>query len=288
MPTQEELYATIRQRLEAVDPDAGALEARFILKDVMSLSDAELITQSGEAVPTGHQAQILNIVSKREAGEPLSRIMGQTEFWGLPFTVTPDVLDPRADTEILIEAALKWVAEHGRENDPLRILDLGTGSGCIPIALLSELPNATAIAVDYSYDAALIASRNAEQNKVCDRFMVIQSDWLTALQPQSFDLIVSNPPYIPSSDIANLSVEVKNHDPILALSGGIDGMDCYKKIIFSLESHLKDDAHAFLEIGFDQLSDLMRLVDDSTLRLCDSVADYGGIPRVVDICRGDK
>ena len=99
---------------------------------------------------------------------------------------------------------------------------------------------------------------------------------------------MSNPPYIRSADIENLSVEVKNHDPILALSGGIDGMDCYKKIIFSLESHLKDDAHAFLEIGFDQLSDLTRLVDDSTLRLCDSVADHGGNPRVVDICRGDK
>lgn len=286
--TRNELLQQLKTDLQPVAKDQAMFEGRLILKEILDISDADLITSQDTAVTASQSDQILEISKRRQAGEPLFRILGQAEFWGLPFIVTPDVLAPRPDTEVLIEAALKWLRGQGRENEAFRILDLGTGSGCIVIALLSELSNAYGVAVDYSHAATKIAYQNAVHNGVEDRFTVIQSDWMTALEPKAFDLIVSNPPYIRVGDIPNLESEVKNHDPILALSGGIDGMECYKKIIFSLESHLRPEAHAFLEIGFDQLDDMVRLVDDSTLRLNESIADYGGNPRVVDICCGDK
>lgn len=286
--TRNELLRQLKDEIQPTAQEQAMFEARLILKHVLDISDADMITSPDTVVDPPQLDKILEISKRRQGGEPLFRIFGKNEFWGLPFIVTQDVLDPRPDTEVLVETALKWIDDQGRTNEPLRILDLGTGSGCILLALLSELPNAYGVAVDYSYAAAKVAHQNAVQNVLQDRFMVVQSDWMTALNPGTFDLIVSNPPYIRAGDIPKLESGVKNHDPILALSGGIDGMDCYKKIIFSLESHLKAGAHAFLEIGFDQLDDMVRLVDDSMLRLNESISDYGGNLRVVDICCGDK
>lgn len=271
-------------------------EVKMMVRAVTSLTETDYITALETEITPDQATKLADIVKRRINGEPLSRILGEREFWGLNFKVTPDVLDPRPDTETLVEAVLKHTQSklitarpsafgHG---DNLRVLDLGTGTGCIPIALLTEMPNATAIAVDYSYEAAQIARENAVENGVAERFHIIQGDWMSALKPQSFDIITSNPPYIIESDIENLDVEVKNHDPIMALSGGKDGLDDYKKIISYLKAHLKDGASAFLEIGFGQLDDLMRLVDESNLFLCDSKADIAGIPRVVEIRSKDR
>ncbi len=259
-------------------------EVKMMVKTATGLSETDYIT-APDTVITGAQAQALDqIITRRVKGEPLSRIMGEREFWGLPFKVTPDVLDPRPDTETLVEAVLSKV---GDKNENIKLLDLGTGTGCIPISLLKELPNVMAYAVDYSYEAAKVARENAIQNGVLERFHIIQGDWMSALKPRSFDMITSNPPYIIESDIENLMPEVKNHDPIIALSGGKDGLDDYKKIIFHLKTHLKKGASAFFEIGCGQLNDLTRLVDESNLWLCDSVADIAGIPRVVEIRHKD-
>ena len=224
-------------------------------------------------------------MSRRLTGEPLSKILGVKEFWGLELEVNQHVLDPRPDTETLIEAVLAWVDREGLRDAPLNIVDLGTGSGCIPITLLSELPNATATAVDISVEALEVAKQNAQKHKMSSRIDFHQGSWFEGLEGQDFDILTSNPPYIPESDIENLSREVKNHDPILALSGGNDGLDEYKKIIFGLKDKLNGNNRAFLEMGIGQLESLTRLVDESNLLLCDSKADLAGIPRVVEISK---
>ncbi len=299
--------------------DIPAREVKAMVKAATGYGEDIYITAPETPLTSQQIGKIDEIVARRAAGEPLYRILGQREFWGLDFKVTSDVLDPRPDTETLVEAALKWARQRHNviarsESDeaiqnkesksenglprslqslammqkPLKILDLGTGTGCIPIALLTELPQAQAVAVDISPAAVAVARENAAKNHVADRLEIIEGDLFDAVTGQEFDLILSNPPYIPESHIQDLSAEVKNHDPILALSGGEDGLDFYKKIIFGLEKHLFSHGRAFLEIGFDQLESVSRLVDESNLTLCDSHADISGIPRVVGISRGDK
>ena len=202
--------------------------------------------------------------------------------------MTEHTLDPRADTETLIEAVLEYCQKNDLREKPLKILDLGTGTGCILIALLHELPNAYGVAVDYSIEAAKVAVSNGELNAVNERFSVMNGNWASAVDLTHFDIIVSNPPYIRDDVILELTDEVKNHDPYLALSGGQDGLDAYKKIIHTLKNEKKLKAHVFFEIGFDQHEQLVRLVDDSNLWVCDSKRDLSGNPRVVEICRGDK
>lgn len=288
MATLDDIYRKISGQLAEAGIDTPERDAEAFIEAVTGLGSSDFITRPDAVILATHRDSLEKYVARRLAGEPVYRILGVREFWGLEFEVTPDTLDPRPDTETLIEAALKWVRQQNLQDAPLRIVDLGTGTGCILLSLLSELPNASGVAVDYSYDAALVARRNAQKLGLDGRFSIIQGDWMSALAPESFDLIVSNPPYIPNLDIATLSPEVKNHDPILSLSGGNDGLDCYKKIVSALKIHLKQHSHAFLEIGIGQLPDLSRLVDESNLCLCDSVADIAGIPRVVDISRGDK
>lgn len=275
----QDIYIDLKEKLPSKQ------EALSIIEHSTGKSEADLIAHPDFSIHNNQITEIRQVLKRRLSGEPLSRILGTKEFWGLPFKVTPDVLDPRPDTETLVEAVIRAYPDR---QTGLKFLDLGTGTGCIPIALLTEYPNASAVAVDFSHAAALVAVENAREIGVSDRFFVVQGDWMTALKPKSFDVITSNPPYILESEIKNLMDEVKNHDPILALSGGKDGLDDYKKIISQLKIHLKRDGVAFLEIGLGQLESLERLVDDSTLCLCDSVADIAGIPRVVEIRCGDK
>ena len=290
----------------------------MIIEHVTGHGAEVFITAPDTPVSEEQQKQIETIVARHLKGEPLTRIIGVREFWGLEFAVTLDVLDPRPDTETLIEAALKWSKERTnqashpseswdltsiKQEDPksslgcvkikkkLRILDLGTGTGCIPISLLSELSHATAVAVDKSIRALNVARRNAEIHNVSDRIKFVQGDWFDGIEEQEFDLIVSNPPYISDSVIQNLDDSVKNHDPFMALSGGESGLECYKKIIFGLRTYLNEQNRAFLEIGFDQLESVTRLVDDSNLWLVQSIKDLGGNDRVVEIAKrpsGDK
>ena len=297
-----QLYHDLKKAMES------SLEARILIEAVTGLNSSNFITSPEAKLSQEHIEQINAYVVRRLKGEPLSKILGVREFWGLEFIVNEHVLDPRPDTETLIEAVLDWVKQKGviarNEGDeaipglqnglphsvpslamtaPLRILDLGTGTGCISISLLSELPHATAIAVDASDEALSVARQNAEKHKMSDRIEFRKGDWFEGLEGKSFDIITSNPPYIPESDINSLSIEVKNHDPFMALSGGKDGLDDYKKIIFSLKKYLNGSNRAFLEMGIGQLESLMRLVDESNLLVCDSRADLLGIPRVVEI-----
>jgi len=284
----ETCYKNIRTQLKQANIENAAHEARYLISYYAGIDQSNFISDKDLIINKEALQAIEMALERRIAGEPLTRILGVREFWGLEFEVTPDTLDPRPDTETLIEAALKWVEKAGLTDKPIRILDMGTGTGCIPISMLSELPHATAIATDISPKALDVARKNAEKNKMSRRIEFIESDWMSALQGEQFDLILSNPPYISESVINDLSVEVKNHDPILALSGGEDGLECYKKIIFDLKNHLNQHNRAFLEIGFDQLESLKGLVEESGLCLSDSYADISGIPRVVEISNGDK
>ena len=286
--TLKDLYNQIKSSLKEASIENESIEARRLICHAAGFEEDCFITSPDKIIETNVHKKIEKLLMRRVSGEPLSKIIGMQEFWGLPFKVTQDTLDPRSDTETLIERVLDFCHKGNLVDKPLKILDLGTGTGCILITLLTELPNAHGIAVDYSMNAAEIAQKNAIYNDVQNRMMVINSDWCEALDLSRFDIIVSNPPYIRDAVIPDLHDEVKNHDPILALSGGENGLDAYQKIIYSLKNEKKLRAQIFFEIGFDQLEEVVRLVDDSNLCVCDSKTDMGGNPRVVEICRGDK
>jgi release factor glutamine methyltransferase len=280
------LYKAVKDRLAAEKAaDDPAFEARLIIKKAADCTDADLIAHPDKAVSPACAETAMALLSRRLGGEPISRIFGEREFWGLPFVVTGDVLDPRPDTETLVEAALKLYPAR----PPARILDLGTGSGAIIVALLHEWPDTQGVATDLSGAALDIARRNAHVNGVAGRVMFYQGSWFDALPTgETFDWIVSNPPYIPNPEIETLAAEVKNHDPILALDGGFDGFDSYKVILSSLKSHLSPQGTALFEMGAGQVPDMARLAENAGLSVIRHYADLAGIARVVQIARGDK
>ncbi len=275
-----------RAALEQGGVQNPSLDIRTIVKARLDLSDADLITQSDLDISEDDQKQLEADIKDRLAGKPVSKILGAKEFWGLDFKVTEDTLSPRPETEILIQAVLDFVAD--REVS-LVILDLGTGTGCIPVALLKELPKARAVAVDLSDRALVVAKENAAAHGVEERVEFITSDWFENLPDEiRFDIITSNPPYIPNPDLDSLPREVKNHDPILALDGGEEGLDPYKIIFRQLTHRLKEGGRAFFEAGQGQAESLVRLVDDSNATLEQVIPDYAGIDRVFEISCGDK
>ncbi len=224
------------------------------------------------------QAKLDGFATRRLAGEPVWRILGEREFWGLPFRLGPATLEPRPDSETLVEAALAALSD--RRDDALSILDLGTGSGCLLIALLSEFRAARGVGVDLSEDACAMARGNAALNGVTDRTVIRQGEWTRGLS-QRFDLIVSNPPYIPTAEIATLSPTVRDHDPRLALDGGGDGLACYRALAAALPGALAPGGLAILEIGAGQGPDVMALMKAAGLRPAGSRRDLGGHERAV-------
>jgi release factor glutamine methyltransferase len=289
MTTYNTLYQSIKQQLRRSEGiETPDLDARVLICAYAGFDQADFITSGDKSVDKSVENYVSDAAARRLKGEPISKILGRREFWGMDFKVTKDTLSPRPETELLIERALKWVDGQGRRAEALRILDMGTGTGCVPLALLSELPNAMAMAIDKSPAAINVAQENADQHKLSERITFIESDWFANLEGQHFDLIVSNPPYIPNLDEESLPKEVRNHDPSLALFGGVHGLDPYEIIFSQLNTHLKYGGRAFFEIGQNQLTGITRLVDESKLELCDSAVDLAGIPRVVEISCGDK
>ena len=224
------------------------------------------------------------LLSRRERGEPIQYITGEAEFYGLPFRVMPDVLIPRPETEHLVEKVLDLAAHIRRP----RILDIGTGSGAIAIALAHNSPAAQITATDISASALVIAQENAKRNGAAIRFL--QGDLLTpvspaGLEPEVFDLIVSNPPYVPKSDRPSLSVEVRDHEPALALFAGDDGLDIYRRLIPAAFAALTCGGYIALEIGFGQASPIESLLADSGFQSIDFTPDLQGISRVASARR---
>ncbi len=282
-PSLGEFYTLLKQKLTASGVESADFEVRSILKHRLNIDFSEIIANPGQKLSKNDLKLPESDVKRRIKGKPLSRIHGSRGFHGLEFALGPETLDPRSETEILVERALKLF--HGKHPD--RVLDLGTGTGCIIISLLKAWPETKGVAADISQGALDIAKQNAETHKVADRLEFVRSNWGEAIQGQ-FDLVVSNPPYIKAGDIESLQTEVRNHDPILALDGGFDGLDAYRKIFFDLPRLLNPSGKALFEIGFGQADDLVRLSRDSRIRIIDTQPDYAGITRVVEISNGDN
>lgn len=228
-----------------------ALDAKLLVGHALGLDTLALALGEAAAVSPEGEARAASFFQRRMSGESVARIIGEKEFYGLPFGLNPATLEPRPDTELLVELALKILPPFGT------MLDLGTGTGCIPIAVLAHRPDARAMATDIAPDALSMARQNAERNGVADRLIFAAGYWFSALSGQAeapgvFDLILSNPPYIAHSVIDTLASEVKDFDPRLALDGGPDGLAPYRVIAREAKSRLTPDGHVLVEIGYDQ------------------------------------
>lgn len=246
--TRADLLGDITRLFAEAAIEGPQREARLLFREVLDLTDIELIARGEAAVAEGDAERLLAFARRRAAGEPLARLTGRREFWSLDFALSPDTLVPRPDTETLVEAALAAFPDRAA---PLRVLDLGTGSGAILAAILTERPRAFGVGVDRSEGAARQARANLHALGLAGRACIAVGDWTQALAGR-FDLVISNPPYIESAAIAGLDVEVRAHDPRLALDGGQDGLDAYRVIIGALPALLLPGGRAILELGAGQ------------------------------------
>ena len=269
-------------RLKAAGIDTPDLDARLLVGHVLGLDFTAMIAQASHLLVPDEAAQLEEIVLRRLAHEPVARIIGMKEFWSLPLRLSPDTLVPRPDTETIVETALSLIDT----TQPLRIIDLGTGSGAILLALLSECPKAFGVGTDISIDALMTARANARELDLADRTGFVACDYASAMTG-SFDLIVSNPPYIRSADIATLDKEVRDHDPMRALDGGIDGLDAYRMIARQSVGLLKRGGLIVLETGHDQSDDVQAILAAAGLpQAAAPGCDLAGIPRAVSARRG--
>ncbi len=234
-----------RARLTSAGVEIPGLEARLIAARIFGCDIATLIGNPERTVDPRRVAQFEEALQRRLRQEPLAYIVGEREFWSLPLRVTRDTLIPRPDTETLVQAALAWCATRG--GAPL-ILDLGTGSGCLLLALLVELPAARGVGVDISRPALAVARANAERLGVGSRAAFVCADWASPLAGR-FDLVVCNPPYIADSEWDALAADVRDFEPALALRGGSDGMQAYRRILSELPRLLAPNGSAFVELG---------------------------------------
>jgi release factor glutamine methyltransferase len=235
------------------------LDVSLLARHVLNTDAAGMILRETEIADRKTVAALDALLGRRLAGEPVSRILGRREFLGREFLVTPAVLDPRADTEILVEAALEGLGLLGREDrggagDFLKVLDVGTGSGAIVISLLAEHPGLFAVATDISEAALAVAMRNACRHEVAGRLHLLRRSWLRGVSG-AFDLVVSNPPYVRSADLATLPEEVRLHDPLPALDGGRDGLAAYRELAAGVGDVLRPGGLVMVECGHDQAKD---------------------------------
>lgn len=236
------------RRLHAAGIDSARLDARLLLGAVLSLEAPQLIAHPERALTTTEDARFRDLVDQRSRRQPLAQLLGRREFWGLAFRVTPDTLDPRPDSETVVEAALACIPDRSA---PLRILDLGTGTGCLLLSLLHELPRATGTGVDRSDATLAVARANAADLGLADRTTFRQGNWTDGLNA-TFDLVVSNPPYIPQAEIDGLMPEVARYEPRQALNGGVDGLDAYRAIAERMAGLLRPNAYLVVEVGDGQ------------------------------------
>lgn len=263
--------------LAAAGKEPSGLEARLLVEGATGLTSLALVTSAHLKLGKGPARLLEEFASRRLSSEPVSRILGKSGFYGLDLFVEPDVLDPRADTEALVNAALTQL-ESMKTSRPL-IVDLGTGSGAILCALLATRPDAFGVGVDFSAAACALASKNLAHCGFAERSEVIRGDWTRPLSG-SFDLIVSNPPYISHDEIIGLDKEVLGHDPKLALDGGPDGLDAYRRIACELKRLLRVGGAACLEIGWMQAGGVASLLASAGFDTPQILQDSGGRDRV--------
>jgi release factor glutamine methyltransferase len=273
----EAIERAARRLADAAVPDPRA-EARRLAALATERPPERLLSARDEALTDDAERRFDALVARRTAHEPFAYIAGEREFWSLPLRVTPATLIPRPDTETVVEAALEHA--HEKRMASPRILDLGTGSGCIVLALLTELRDATALATDISDDALRVAEANAQALGVGDRVRFRRGTWTDGIA-ETFDLIVSNPPYIRDADAASLAADVAEYEPRLALFAGVDGLDAYRAIAAGTPPLLKRDGALVLEVGAGQSDDVTRLLRSVGLDIKGVRPDLSGTARCV-------
>ncbi|MBI3441898.1 MAG: peptide chain release factor N(5)-glutamine methyltransferase [Proteobacteria bacterium] len=275
--TVQSALAEMRAQFKSSGVETPELDARLLLQGALGLSHEELVLNVHRTLTESDSATLAGMILRRILREPVSRILGVRAFWKSEFKVSPDTLDPRADSETLIEAVLVPIDKES----PVSILDLGTGTGCLLLSLLQELPQATGVGVDISLGAIRIAQQNAEALSLADRSLFITSNWATMPLDRQFNIIVSNPPYIIDTDIINLQPEVSLYDPRSTLSGGVDGLDCYRSIAQLLPGLLAERGKVFLEIGATQAESVKEILAKAGLCVLQTVTDIAGRDRCV-------
>ena len=279
----QQAFVAAAQILRQGGIDTPELDARLLVCHAAGLSHEAYIARTRDQLRPEAAARLGAVIERRLKREPVARIIGSREFYGRAFRLGPHALDPRPDTESLIEAALVIVERRGLNDSPLTLLDLGTGTGCILVTLLAELPRAQGVGTDMSCGALASAATNAERLGVASRAAFVAADWLDAIGGK-FDLILSNPPYVASGEIAGLAADVAAYDPILALDGGPDGLDAYRRIAARAGEVLAEHGRLVVEIGAAQGEAVAGIFGGAGLRLDGHEGvrhDLAGRPRVV-------
>jgi release factor glutamine methyltransferase len=273
----DEMLGRARTDLQAAGVESATLDARLLLQFVLGVSHEQLVAGRVTEMVEEEAHYFVNLVARRVAHEPIAKIIGTKAFWKDEFITTKDTLDPRPDTEIMIEAVLEECTDRFA---PWRFLDVGTGTGCILLSLLREFPYASGVAVDKSDEALQVAQRNARNQRLSLRARFVQSDWLANVDG-TFDVIVSNPPYITVADMETLPKEVKDFDPSSALVAGADGLDAYRELIPQATGRLVAGGWLFLEVGKGQAADVVEIGRNVGLDSEAVLKDLAGVERVV-------
>lgn len=277
MNSLSDIVSRVAKRLWQVGIENEDYEARVLVAHALGLPSATLYVDAPEHLSFRQGMDIEYYVERRCKREPLSKIVGEKEFWSLPFKVSKATLDPRPDSETLIEAVLDYFPDHTAN---LSFLDIGTGSGCLLLAALQEYAHSTGVGVDVSSEALKIAQYNADALGMTARTTFLEGSWTDAVQGM-FDIILSNPPYIATAEIATLAPEVKEFDPLLALDGGEDGLEAYRQLMPLLAAVLQPQGYVFLEIGYTQQAAVEAFVAEAGLQVVACRQDLAGHPRCV-------
>lgn len=278
--TLASLHREVRRRLTDAGIESAALDARLLVEHFSGTTQTQAIAEPERAVDAPALVAIDRALARRVAGEPVHRILGYREFYGLRLSLSPETLEPRPDTETLVEAVLPFVKDVAAREGECRILDLGTGSGAIALALLDAVPGAVATGVDVSDDALTTAAGNAERLGLTARFTPFNSDWFASVSGR-YHVIASNPPYIRSDDIRTLQVEVCGFDPLRALDGGKDGLEVYRLLASGAAGYLEAGGVVAVEIGDTQKSDVTALFEQGGFLLAEALRDLAGNDRVL-------
>ncbi len=273
--TVDELLQWGRQTLQKASIDRSWVDARLLLAFALNQTRENLMANPDRKIGTRDAKNYAHFIHRRCQHEPVSRILGQREFWSLLFEISPATLDPRSDSETLIESVIK---DYPVLDKDIRVLDLGTGSGCLILSLLKEYLSAKGVGVDINFEALKVARRNAENLGLQNRIEWIQGSWAKGLSG-TFDIIVSNPPYISFDEIKKLSLDVKLYDPLKALDGGFKGLECYEQLASQLKPLCHDKTHLYLEIGQGQEHDVSAIMKHRGFQCQRWQADLSGIVR---------
>ncbi len=276
------LEKALKEAVEILQKNSIAsaiLDARILIQYVLSLSREDIVFKALQIdISENNQKKYFDLINKRAKKIPLSHLTNNREFFAINFYVDENVLDPRPDSEALIEMIIQKFIK----NSSLNIAEIGCGSGCLIISLLKHFDKWLGNAIDISDKALLVAEKNAKINQVFNRINFSQSDLFNNLQNKKiFDIIISNPPYIPTNDIENLQDEVRLYEPRIALDGGFDGLDFYRKIAEQSQNFLKNNGDIFLEIGYNQQQDVKNIFEKNNFKFIDFKKDLSGIIRVL-------